>query len=100
MIEEKLFIKIADTNFHIFEITSLKDIETIYKIYPRKEMIRELMKEQVLSKYEKMELPEKITIEIYLLLAEFIVKNKIEKLEACALFKIISDVLNLIRKKR
>ena len=100
MIEEKLFIKIADTNFHIFEITSLKDIETIYKIYPRKEMIRELMKEKVLSKYEKLELPEKTTIEIYLLLAEFIVKNKIEKLEACALFKIISDVLNLIRKKR
>ena len=65
MIDEKLFVKIADTNFHIFEITSLKDIETIYKIYPRKEMIRELMKEKVLSKYEKMELPEKTTIEIH-----------------------------------
>ena len=100
MIDEKLFIKIADTNFHIFEITSLKDIENINKIYPRKEMIRDLMKEKVKSKYEKIELPEKTTIEIYLLLSEFIVKNKIEPLEACALFKIISDVLNLIRKKR
>ena len=100
MIDEKLFIKIADTNFHIFDITTLKDIETIYRIYPRKEMIRDLMKEKVKSKYQKIELPEKTTIEIYLLLAEFIVQNKIESLEACALFKIISDVLNLIRKKR
>ena len=100
MIDEKLFIKIADTNFHIFEITSLKDIENINKIYPRKEMIRDLMKEKVKSKFQKIELPEKTTIEIYLLLSEFIVKNKIEPLEACALFKIISDVLSLIRKKR
>ena len=89
MIDEKLFIKIADTNFHIFEVTSLKDIETIYRIYPRKEMIREMMKEKVKSKYQKIELPEKTTIEIYLLLAEYIVQNKIEALEACALFKII-----------
>ena len=100
MIDEKLFIKIADTNFHIFDVTSLKDIENIYRIYPRKEMIRDLMKEKVKSKYEKIELPEKTTIEIYLLLSEFIVQHKIESLEACALFKIISDVLNLIRKKR
>ena len=63
-------------------------------------MIRDLMKEKVKSKFQKIELPEKTTIEIYLLLSEFIVKNKIEPLEACALFKIISDVLNLIRKKR
>ena len=100
MIDEKLFIKIADTNFHIFEVTSLKDIENIYRIYPRKEMIRDLLKEKVKTKFQKIELPEKTTIEIYLLLSEFIVKNKIESLEACALFKIISDVLNLIRKKR
>ena len=100
MIDEKLFVKIADTNFHIFDITSLKDIENIYRIYPRKEMIRDLMKEKVKSKFQKIELPEKTTVEIYLLLSEFIVKNKIESLEACALFKIISDVLNLIRKKR
>ena len=100
MIDEKLFVKIADTNFHIFEVTTLKDIENINRIYPRKEMIRELMKEKVKSKYQKFELPEKTTVEIYLLLAEFIVQNKIESLEACALFKIISDVLNLIRNKR
>ena len=100
MIDEKLFIKIADTNFHIFDVTTLKDIETIYRIYPRKEMIRDLMREKVKAKYQKIELPEKTTIEIYLLLAEFVVQNKIELLEACALFKIISDVLILIRKKR
>ena len=59
MIDEKLFIKIADTNFHIFDITSLKDIENIYKIYPRKEMIRDLMKEKVKSKFQKIELQKK-----------------------------------------
>ena len=100
MIEEKLFIKIADINFHVFEVTSISDIEKIYKLYPRKEMIRNMMKEKILLKNNKIELPEKITIEIYLLLSEFCVKNKIEPLEACALFKIISDVLILIRKKR
>ena len=94
MIDEKLFIKIADTNFHIFDVTSLKDIENIYRIYPRKEMIRDLMKEKVKSKYEKIELPEKTTIEIYLLLSEFIVQHKIESLEACALFKIISNTVS------
>lgn len=100
MIEEELFIKIADLNFHVFDITSLKDIETIYKLYPRKEMIRDLMKKKILSKNNKIELPEKITIEIYLLLSEFCVLNKIEPLEACAIFKIISDVCILIGKKR
>ena len=50
MIEEQLFLKIADSNFHVFDITSIKDVETIYKLYPRKEMIRELMKNKILSK--------------------------------------------------
>ena len=100
MIEEELFKKIADLNFHVFDITSIKDIETIYKLYPRKEMIRDLMKNKILSKNNKIELPEKITIEIYLLLSEFCVLNKIEPLEACAIFKIISDICILIRKKR
>ena len=100
MIEEQLFLKIADLNFNVFDITSIKDIETIYKLYPRKEMIRELMKNKILSKNKIIELPEKIIIEMFLLLSEFCVINKIEPLESCALFKIISDVFNLIRKKR
>jgi hypothetical protein len=100
MIDEKLFIKISDTNFHVFDVTTIKDIEKIYKLYPRKEMIRDIMKEKIIAKYNKIELPEKITVEIFLLLSEFCFQNKVEPLEACALFKIISDVLNLIRKKR
>ena len=99
MIEEKLFLKIAETNFHLFDVTTIKDIETMYKLYPRKEMIRVLIKDKITSKNIPIELPEKITIEIYLLLAEFCYQNKIESLEACALFKIISDVLALFRKK-
>ena len=99
MIEEKLFLKIAETNFHLFDVTTIKDIETMYKLYPRKEMIRDLIKDKITSKNIPIELPEKITIEIYLLLAEFCYQNKIESLEACALFKIISDVLALFRKK-
>lgn len=99
MIEENLFIKIADTNFHVFDTTTVKDIETMYKLYPRKDMIRELIKNKIASKNVPIELPEKITIEIYLQLSEFCFKNKIDNLEACALFKIISDILALFRKK-
>ena len=100
MINEDLFIKIAKTNFHIFDVTTIQDIETIYKLYPRKERIREIMKDKTTSKKNKLELPEKITIEIYLLLSEFCVNNKIEPLESCALFKIISDILELISQKK
>ena len=99
MIEEKLFIKIADQNFHIFDVVSIKDIEVIQKIYPRKEMIRDLFKSKIVSKDNHITLPEKITIEIFLLLSEFCIQNKIEPLESCALFKIISDILQLFSKK-
>ena len=99
MIEEKLFIKIADQNFHIFDVVSIKDIEMLQKIYPRKEMIRDLFKSKIESKNNHITLPEKITIEIFLLLAEFCIQNKIEPLESCALFKIISDILQLFSKK-
>ena len=99
MIEEKLFIKIADQNFHIFDVVSIKDIEVIQKIYPRKEMIRDLFKSKIVSKDNHITLPEKITIEIFLLLSEFCIQNKIESLESCALFKIISDILKLFSKK-
>ena len=100
MIDEKLFIKIAKTNFHIFDVTTIQDIETIYKLYPRKEMIREFMKNKIIPKNNKVELPEKIIIEMYLLLSEFCINNKIEPLEACALFKIISDLFELIKQNR
>ena len=99
MIEEKLFLKIADQNFHIFDVVSIKDIEMIQKIYPRKEMIRDLFKSKIISKNNHITLPEKITIEIFLLLSEFCIQNKIEPLESCALFKIISDILQLFSKK-
>ena len=99
MIEEKLFLKIADNNFHVFDAVSLKDIEKIQKIFPRKDMIREIFKSKIDSKNLQIALPEKITIEIFLLLSEFCIKNKIEPLESCALFKIISDVLKLFAKK-
>ena len=99
MIEEKLFIKIADQNFHIFDVVSIKDIEMIQKIYPRKEMIRDLFKSKIVSRDNHITLPEKITIEIFLLLSEFCIQNKIESLESCALFKIISDILQLFSKK-
>ena len=99
MIEEKLFLKIADNNFHVFDAVSLKDIEKIQKIFPRKDMIREIFKSKIDSKNLQIALPEKITIEIFLLLSEFCIKNKIEPLESCALFKIISDVLKLFTKK-
>ncbi len=99
MIDEKLFLKIADKNFHVFDVVSIKDIETIQKLYPRKEMIRDLIKSKLSSKNIKITLPEKISVEIFLLLSEFSVKNKIDKLESCALFKIISDVLRLFTKK-
>ena len=99
MIEEKLFIKIADQNFHVFDVVSIKDIEMLQKIYPRKEMIRDLFKSKIVSKNNHITLPEKITIEVFLLLAEFCIQNKIEPLESCALFKIISDILQLFSKK-
>jgi hypothetical protein len=99
MIEEKLFLKIADQNFHIFDVVSIKDIEMIQKIYPRKEMIRDLFKSKIISKNNHITLPEKITVEIFLLLSEFCIQNKIEPLESCALFKIISDILQLFSKK-
>ena len=99
MIEEKLFLKIADKNFHIFDVVTIKDIESIYKIYPRKEMIRDLFKTKIASKNIKIALPEKITIEIFLLLSEFCIQKTIDPIESCALFKIISDVLNLFSKK-
>ena len=99
MIEEQLFLKIADLNFNVFDITSIKDIEMIQKIYPRKEMIRDLFKSKIVSRDNHITLPEKITIEIFLLLSEFCIQNKIEPLESCALFKIISDILKLFSKK-
>lgn len=99
MIDEKLFLKIADKNFHVFDVVSIKDIETIQKLYPRKEMIRDLIKSKISTKGTQINLPEKISIEVFLLLSEFCIKNNIEHLESCALFKIISDVLKLFAKK-
>ena len=99
MIDEKLFLKIADKNFHVFDVVSIKDIETIQKLYPRKEMIRDLIKSKISTKGTQIKLPEKISIEVFLLLSEFCIKNNIEHLESCALFKIISDVLKLFAKK-
>ena len=99
MIDEKLFLKIADKNFHVFDVVSIKDIETIQKLYPRKEMIRDLIKSKISAKGAQINLPEKISIEVFLLLSEFCIKNNIEHLESCALFKIISDVLKLFAKK-
>ena len=99
MIDEKLFLKIADKNFHVFDVVSIKDIETIQKLYPRKEMIRDLIKSKISSKSTQINLPEKISIEVFLLLSEFCIKNNIDHLESCALFKIISDVLKLFAKK-
>ena len=99
MIDEKLFLKIADKNFHVFDVVSIKDIEKIQKIYPRKEMIRDLIKSKISSKGTQINLPEKISIEVFLLLSEFCIKNNIDHLESCALFKIISDVLKLFAKK-
>jgi len=99
MIDEKLFLKIADKNFHVFDVVSIKDIETIQKLYPRKEMIRDLIKSKISAKGAQINLPEKISIEVFLLLSEFCIKNNIDHLESCALFKIISDVLKLFAKK-
>ncbi len=99
MIDEKLFLKIADKNFHVFDVVSIKDIETIQKLYPRKEMIRDLIKSKISAKSTQINLPEKISIEVFLLLSEFCIKNNIDHLESCALFKIISDVLKLFAKK-
>lgn len=99
MIDEKLFLKIADKNFHVFDVVSIKDIETIQKLYPRKEMIRDLIKSKISTKGTQINLPEKISIEVFLLLSEFCIKNNIDHLESCALFKIISDVLKLFAKK-
>ena len=99
MIDEKLFLKIADKNFHVFDVVSIKDIETIQKLYPRKEMIRDLIKSKISSKGTQINLPEKISIEVFLLLSEFCIKNNIDHLESCALFKITSDVLKLFAKK-
>ena len=99
MIDEKLFLKIADKNFHVFDVVSIKDIETIQKLYPRKEMIRDLIKSKISSQGTQINLPEKISIEVFLLLSEFCIKNNIDHLESCALFKIISDVLKLFAKK-
>ena len=97
--DEKLFLKISDNNFHIFEIISIEDFEKIQKLYPRKEMIRDVFKSNIAAKNVKITLPIKITIEIFLLLSEFCIKNKIEPLKCCTLFKIIADVLKLFSKK-
>ena len=101
MIDEKLFLKIAENNFHIFEVFTEKEIEIMNKIYPRKDILRDFIKNKIVTdKEKKLELPEKIRIEMYLLLAEFCIKNKIEPLECCAIFKIISDTFNLIGNKK
>lgn len=97
MIEKDLFYKIADTNFKTFEVAEEKDITEIYRLYPRKDMIRDIIKKKITQKDVPIELPEKITIEVYIQLVDFCIKNNIEELEACALFKIISDVLAVFR---
>lgn len=97
MIETELFKYIARTGFSVYEVITEKEVEKMYKIYPRKDTLRDLIREKIAQKDIPIELPEKITVEIYLLLIEFCFKNKIDSFEVCALFKIISDVLALFR---
>ena len=100
MIEKELFYKIADTNFHVFDVASEDDIKNMFSEYPDKERIRNLIKEKLNSNSITIDLPEKVTIELYLLLTEFCLKNKISLLETCSLFKILSDILILFRQNK
>ena len=70
MIEKELFYKIADINFHVFDVASEDDIKNMFSKYPDKEKIRNLIKEKLASNSITIDLPEKVTIELYLLLTE------------------------------
>ena len=79
MIEKELFYKSADINFHVFDILKEEDVEILFKAYPDKEKLRSLLKSKLQIK--TMNLPDKTAIEIFLLLTEFCIKNKITLLE-------------------
>lgn len=96
MIEKELFYKSADINFHVFDILKEEDVELLFKAYPDKEKLRSLLKSKLQIK--TMNLPDKTTIEIFLLLTEFCIKNKITLLETCTIFKIISDTIDLFKR--
>ena len=98
MIEKELFYKIADQNFRVFEIVNETDVEHLFSLYPDKEKIREELKSKLCVPCSDVKLPEKITVELYLLLTEFCLKNQISLLETCALFRVVSDVLDLFKK--
>jgi hypothetical protein len=99
MIEKELFYKIANTNFGVFEIVNEDDVQSIYNLYPDKEQIRQYLSNKIfLSTDSKLTLPQKTSLELYILLAEYCFRNNISLLEACALFRVISDVLELIKE--
>ena len=97
MIEKELFYKIADQNFKVFEVAKEEDIQHLFELYPDKEKIREALTSILFNIDTKIQLPEKTTIELYLLLTEFCLKNNISLLETCALFRVVSDVLTLFK---
>lgn len=96
MIDEELFYKIASRNFNVFQVADEEDINILFSLYPDKEKIREQIKSKM--GLTEVKLPEKVYVELYVLLTEFAVKNSITALETCALFRVIFDVLEMIKK--
>ena len=79
MIEKELFYKIATINFHVFEIVKEEDVAIMFKALPDKEKLRDIIKQKL--NLNKLDLPDKTTLEIFLLLTEFCAKNNINLLE-------------------
>lgn len=100
MIEEELFYKIADQNFRVFAIVNEQEVDELFSLYPDKEKIRQTIQSKINLSSDEVGIAEKTTTEIYVLLTEFCLKNKISHLETCALFRVISDVLELFRQNK
>ena len=96
MIEKDLFYKIASINFQVFEVVTEEDVALMFKSLPDKEKLRDIINQKL--NLNKFDLPDKTTLEIFLLLTEFCAKNNINLLETCTIFKIINDTLNLIKR--
>lgn len=95
MIDKELFYKIASHNFNVFQVADEEDINILFSLYPDKEKIREQIKAKM--GLTELKLPQRVYVELYVLLTEFAVTNNVTPFETCAFFRVIFDVLEMIK---